>query len=184
MYIGASSLINSWSISVSKVKYLCDQYYREGLKYQCTQPEAYKELIEKRTKLYSSYSKATKALSEKKEQSYAKGNISEWKMNKEISSMIKEGELLSQKSLALSLMYEKETDEVLEKYKVYAYYTNKLYENTQRLFRYDIESIASSIIKFIIEMREVYSKQINFMNSQESTFIELIEKSQSEFKAL
>lgn len=184
MYIGASSLINSLNTSVSKVKFLCDQYYREALKYQCTQPEAYKEIIEKRTKFYSSYSKATKALNEKKEQSFAKGNISEWKMNKEISSMIKEKELLTQKGLALSLMYEKETEEVLDKYKIYCYYTNKLYENTQRLLRYSIEQMATSTIKFIIEIREIYSSQINFMNSQENTFIELIERAKNEFKGL
>ena len=74
------------------------------------------------------YTKADKLLTDKKEECYKKGNISDWKINKDILKKLNAKEVVKNKSMAFSVMFEKESEEVVEKLKVHGYYTNKLSE--------------------------------------------------------
>lgn len=159
-----------------KAKDCYKKYIKDFIDFEKLQAESYKLMIEKKEKSYEIYSKASKILTDKKEQAFVKGNVGDWKIKKEMLSIYKDSVLQSKKNLAFSLMFPKENDDVLEKCKHYGYYANKLHQNGMRMNSLDAENAAHNILKLVSSIKQQYSEQIHKLAISEGKLVETIEK--------
>ena len=137
------------------------------------------ELFEKKEKSELSYLNLSKLLTDKKELYFSKGNINEWKMNKDIAKSINENDLIKNKKIAFSLMFEKESEDVLEKLQHYGYFSNKLEEEYLRQMNYDTLAISTNMLKLAESVRNIYLKIIPKIETVETNIKDLVNRNKS-----
>ncbi len=146
-------------------------------RFQELQCKSVNELSEKKEKSESTYFSSSKLLTDKKEFNFSKGNVNEWKMNKDIIRSINESDLIKNKKIAFSLMFEKESEEVLEKLQQYGYFSNKLQEEYQRQMQYDTSIISTNMLTLSESARCIYLKMIPKIETVELNIKDLMSRS-------
>jgi hypothetical protein len=178
-YIAISAMTDSWATSNAKLKELYSKHLMDFYKFREFQCKSVDELFEKKEKSESSYFSSSKFLTDKKELYFSKGNVGEWKMNKDIIRSMNENDLIKNKKIAFSLMFEKESEEVLEKLQQYGYFSNKLQEEYQRQMLYDTSIISANMLALSESVRGIYLKMIPKIETVELNIKDLMNRSKS-----
>jgi len=166
IYLTMNNMMVSWAQHMTNQNENIQKHFTHFYKYTQYENEAFKEVLEVRTKTGLDYLQRKKELFAKKERLFQQKDVTRWELSSKAKDIPKD-DLLKDKQLAFDMMLSKETAALHELRTTFGYYNAMSYSELDQALREKCRQYAKNFHEFGLEqadiMNQVQTKWAEFL---------------------